>query len=80
LILFEDHPPERDHPNHGIINEELSNSLSSSFTLCIQPLWKRYQRFQSNRAERNVEFVLAPQHETSCDPETTTKEDFDQIN
>jgi len=24
-----------------------------------------------------VEFVLAPQHETSCDPETTTKEDFD---
>jgi len=27
--------------------------------------------------ERNVEFVLAPQHETSCDPETTAKEDFD---
>ena len=24
-----------------------------------------------------VEFVFAPQHETSCDPETTTKEDFD---
>ena len=24
-----------------------------------------------------VEFVLAPQHETSCDPETTAKEDFD---
>jgi len=24
-----------------------------------------------------VEFVLAPQHRTSCDPETTTKEDFD---
>ena len=24
-----------------------------------------------------VEFILAPQHETSCDPETTTKEDFD---
>jgi len=24
-----------------------------------------------------VEFVLAPQHETFCDPETTTKEDFD---
>jgi len=24
-----------------------------------------------------VEFVLAPQHETSCDPETTVKEDFD---
>ena len=24
----------------------------------------------------SVEFVLAPQHETSCDPETTTKEDF----
>jgi len=23
-----------------------------------------------------VEFVFAPQHETSCDPETTTKEDF----
>ena len=24
-----------------------------------------------------VEFALAPQHETSCDSETTTKEDFD---
>jgi len=23
-----------------------------------------------------VEFVLAPQHETSCDSEITTKEDF----
>jgi len=27
--------------------------------------------------ERNAEFVLSPQHETSCDPETTTIEDFD---
>jgi len=26
-----------------------------------------------------VEFVLAPQHETPCDPETTTKEDFDYL-
>jgi len=24
-----------------------------------------------------AEFVLAPQHETSCDSEITTKEDFD---
>jgi len=24
-----------------------------------------------------VEFVLAPQHETSCDPETTTEEHLD---
>jgi len=24
-----------------------------------------------------VEFVLAPPHETSCDPETATKENFD---
>ena len=24
-----------------------------------------------------VEFVFSPQHETSCDPETTTKEDAD---
>jgi len=24
-----------------------------------------------------VKFVLDPQHVTSCDPETTTKEDFD---
>jgi len=40
LILFDDHTTERDYPNHGIINKELSNSLSSSFTLCIQPLWK----------------------------------------
>jgi len=27
----------------------------------------------------SVEFGLAPQHETSCDPETTTKEDFDYL-
>jgi len=26
-----------------------------------------------------VEFVLAHQHETSCNPETTTKEDFDYL-
>ena len=26
-----------------------------------------------------VEFVLAPQHETSCNPEITTKEDFDYL-
>jgi len=26
-----------------------------------------------------VEFVLAPQHETSCDPEITAKEDFDYL-
>jgi len=24
-----------------------------------------------------VEFVLTPEHETSCDPETTAKQDFD---
>ena len=34
-------------------------------------------RLQSNRVERNVEFVFSPQHETSSDPETTTKEDAD---
>jgi len=27
----------------------------------------------------SVEFVLAPQHETSYDPETPTKEDFDYL-
>jgi len=27
----------------------------------------------------SVEFVLAPQHETSYDTETTTKEDFDYL-
>jgi len=26
--------------------------------------------------KRNVEFVLAPQHETSCDSEIQTKKDF----
>jgi len=38
---------------------------------------ERYQRLQPNGAERNVEFVLAPQHRMSYDPEITTKEDFD---
>ena len=28
---------------------------------------ERYRRFQPNGAERNVEFVFAPQHETTCD-------------
>jgi len=32
---------------------------------------------QGRNKVRCVEFVLAPQHETSCDPETTTKKDFD---
>jgi len=50
LILFEDHAADRDHPNHGVINEELSNSLSSSFTLCIQTLWKDTDVF--NQTER----------------------------
>jgi len=40
-------------------------------------LMERHRRFQLNGAERNVEFVVAPQHETSCDPEITTKEDAD---
>jgi len=43
----------------------------------IQFFHKDTRRLQSNRVERNVEFVLAPQHQTSSDPETTTKEDFD---
>jgi len=28
---------------------------------------------------QTVEFVFAPQHETSCVPEITTKEDFDHL-
>jgi len=35
--------------------------------------WRLIQSFN----KQSVEFVLAPQHETSCDPETTTKEHFD---
>ena len=27
----------------------------------------------------SVEFVLAHQHDTSCNPEITTKEDFDYL-
>jgi len=38
---------------------------------------ERYRHFQPNGAERNVEFVLAPQHRTSYDPEITMNEDFD---
>ena len=49
----------------------------SSITSGIQLFHKDTWRLQSNGAERNVEFVMAPQHRTSCDPETTTKEDFD---
>jgi len=50
---------------------------ASSFTLCIQLFHKDTRRLQSNRVERNVEFVFAPQHRISCDSEITTKEDFD---
>jgi len=37
VILFEDYSPERDHPNNGIINEQLSNFLGSSFTYVFNP-------------------------------------------
>jgi len=48
--IIEEYPPESYLLNIGIINEELSNSLSSSFTLCIQPLWKDTDVF--NQIER----------------------------
>jgi len=75
--LFEDYPPQRGHLNNGFIKEELPTHSVSSFTSGIQLFHKDTRRLQSNGTERNVEFVLAPQHRTSGDPETTTKEDFD---
>jgi len=66
----------RDHPHHRVIDKECSHFLLLSFALTFR---KGHRRLQSNGAERNVEFVLAPQHETSYDPETTTKEDFDYL-
>jgi len=74
-FLFEEHSPERDHLSKGLINEELSILSASSFTLCTLPFYEDARPLQSNRLQRNVEFVFSPQHETSCDPETTTKED-----
>jgi len=50
---------------------------ASSSTLCIQLFDKDTRRLQSSRVERNVEFVFAPQHRTSCYSEITTKKDFD---
>jgi len=75
--LFEEYPPQREHLNNGFIKEGLPIFSVSSFTSDIQLFHKDTRRLQSNGAERNVEFVLAPQHRTSGDPETTTKEDFD---
>jgi len=72
-------PPSRKGIIHTIElsmkNVRIFCSLHSHYSI----LMKRYQRLQSNRAERNVEFVLAPQHETSYDSETTMKEDFDYL-
>jgi len=36
-----------------------------------------YQFAEAFSGIASVEFVLAPQHRTSCDPEITTKEDLD---
>jgi len=48
------------------------------------PLWPPPGCAYGNRRDKmalrtTVEFVLAHQHETSCNPETTTKEDFDYL-
>jgi len=37
--------------------------------------WEKY--FALTEVQATVEFVLAPQHETSCDSEITMKEYFD---
>jgi len=76
-FLFEEHSPERDHLNKELINKHLSIFSASSFTLCTLFFYEDTRRLQSNRVERNAEFVFSPQHGTSCDPETTTKEDAD---
>jgi len=65
----------RNHLNQEFINKDLDFS-ASSLTLCISPFYKDTRHLQLNTVERNVEFVSVPQHETSYDPETTTKEDF----
>jgi len=58
------------------------NLLLKPFT---QLMDARKSRFAPNTPDplcakgTSVEFVLDPQHETSCDPETTTKEDFDYL-
>ena len=39
--------------------------------------WSRIDSGPTCKDWTIVEFVLAPQHETSCDSEITTKEDFD---
>jgi len=38
---------------------------------------KHQQKSEQVCFGQSVEFVFSPQHETSCDPETTTKEDAD---
>ena len=76
-FLFEENSPERDHLNKELINKHFSIFSASSFTLYALLFYIDTRRLQSNRVERNVEFIFSPQHETSCDPETTTKEDAD---
>ena len=57
-FLLGEHSQERDHLNNELVYEDLSILSASSFTLCIQLFYKDTRRLQSNRAERNVEFVF----------------------
>jgi len=65
--------PSGRRPSKQWIYQWRTSDFLSIFTSCIQPLHKDTRRLQLNRVEMNVEFVLAPQHETSYDAEITTK-------
>ena len=57
-FLFEEHSPEKDHLNKELINKHLSIFSASSFILCTLLFYEETRRLQSNRVERNVEFVF----------------------
>jgi len=76
LLLLEEYPLGRDHLNNVIISEELQIFISIFGHFIHSTLLKETRHLQFNRAGRNVEFALHPQHATSRDSEIHTNEDL----
>jgi len=59
----------------------LCNAVGLSRVARSLEMFSRTFCFSRNTVDHvsTVEFILAPQHKTSCNPEITTKEDFDYL-
>ena len=74
-FLFEEYHLGRSHLYNFLINEELLILINIFAYFIHSTFLKDTRHLQFDRAGRNVEFALHPQHETSCHPEIQTKEE-----